>query len=495
MFCNLKKLLCLSLGVSVISLTMTKDLYAQNVTLETNELPQLSDDDQNSGFLGVDGSIPDELTLPDELAAPDSFPQNNPLPNLNENKLSGHMPEVPDLNTPQPISDNLPLIGPNAPQIGSDAGLPLMGPNANLPAIGPNAPTAETNTLLNNQETDEVVENLNAADIDNLGEGLLDQIDNELFSQMSDLEKQTALLTLELRREKIKNEIAAIQAQRQKAIEEEANKKEEKERKRIEWEKEQEVKILREKKALADATAKMERLRQEKVLKAYKQSMLKEKQEWIKNNALLYDQIKNVERDRKNLLESLRTKMVHVSTLATKAQKDAETAKENYQREVKNLQTQISILKSRLEAEIAQKKDDKANPFAQTEIILTDTKEKLPKLAEEYAIMEVRGKGESLAAKLINKAGDTFMVRKGTLLQSGHRIDDITQTYVRADINGMKDYLYFAAGGILEKEPMKSDIQGKNSSTEDGSKKDNNLRNTIMSQKGVPSLGSGMFVR
>lgn len=135
--------------------------------------------------------------------------------------------------------------------------------------------------------------------------------------------------------------------------------------------------------------------------------------------------------------------MAHISALATKAQKDAETAKENYQREVKNLQTQISILKSRLEAEIAEKKNDKTNPFAQPEVVVTETEEELPKLAEEYAIMEIRGKGENLTAKLINKGGDSFMVRNGTVLQTGHRIDEITQTYVRAEINGWKDYLYF----------------------------------------------------
>ena len=354
---------------------------------------------------------------------------------------------------------------------------------------GPNALPADTGAL------PDPVENIDAPDVENLGEGLLDQIDNKLFSQMSDLEKQTALLTLELRREKIKNEIAAIKAQRQKALEEEEAKKEEKERKRIEWEKEQEAKILRERKALMDAMAKMERLRQEKILKAYKETMLKEKQEWIKNNGKLYEQIKNVERDRKNLIEGLKTKMAHISALATKAQKDAETAKENYQREVKNLQTQISILKSRLEAEIAEKKNDKTNPFAQPEVVVTETEEELPKLAEEYAIMEIRGKGENLTAKLINKGGDSFMVRNGTVLQTGHRIDEITQTYVRAEINGMKDYLYFAAGGILEKEPVKSDIQGKKTKTTAKPNANAELRNTTMVNKGVPSLGSGMFVR
>lgn len=503
MFCNLKKLLCLALGVSVISMTAAGNLHAQNVTLETNELPQLSND---TDFLGVDGSIPDELSLPDELPAPDSLPKDQPLTNPDENGQSENMPEVPDLNTPQPVADNLPLIGPNAPDAaasnvdmpltGPNANMPLTGPNANLPAIGPNAPMNGPNALpADTGALPDPVENIDAPDVENLGEGLLDQIDNKLFSQMSDLEKQTALLTLELRREKIKNEIAAIKAQRQKALEEEEAKKEEKERKRIEWEKEQEAKILRERKALMDAMAKMERLRQEKILKAYKETMLKEKQEWIKNNGKLYEQIKNVERDRKNLIEGLKTKMAHISALATKAQKDAETAKENYQREVKNLQTQISILKSRLEAEIAEKKNDKTNPFAQPEVVVTETEEELPKLAEEYAIMEIRGKGENLTAKLINKGGDSFMVRNGTVLQTGHRIDEITQTYVRAEINGMKDYLYFAAGGILEKEPVKSDIQGKKTKTTAKPNANAELRNTTMVNKGVPSLGSGMFVR
>ena len=503
MFCNLKKLLCLALGVSVISMTAAGNLHAQNVTLETNELPQLSKD---TDFLGVDGSIPDELSLPDELPAPDSLPKDQPLTNPDENSQQENMPEVPDLNTPQPVEDNLPIIGPNAPDAaasnvnmpltGPNANMPLTGPNASLPAIGPNAPMNGPNALpADTGALPDPVENIDAPDVENLGEGLLDQIDNKLFSQMSDLEKQTALLTLELRREKIKNEIAAIKAQRQKALEEEEAKKEEKERKRIEWEKEQEAKILRERKALMDAMAKMERLRQEKILKAYKETMLKEKQEWIKNNGKLYEQIKNVERDRKNLIEGLKTKMAHISALATKAQKDAETAKENYQREVKNLQTQISILKSRLEAEIAEKKNDKTNPFAQPEVVVTETEEELPKLAEEYAIMEIRGKGENLTAKLINKGGDSFMVRNGTVLQTGHRIDEITQTYVRAEINGMKDYLYFAAGGILEKEPVKSDIQGKKNKTTAKQNANAELRNTTMVNKGVPSLGSGMFVR
>ena len=525
MFCDLKKVLSLFLCVFAFSVICSQNLQAQSVTFEPDDMQQPSNDNPDSNFLGVDESIPDELSLPSELPAPKALPENPVGATL-------------DLNTPQPVSDNLPLIGPNAPKTnmeadgtkeesavlpltgpnagapltgpnanmpltGPNAGAPLTGPNANMPLTGPNAgaPLTGPNANMpltgpNANQPDKGV-SVDMPDVENLGEGLLDQIDNKLFSQMSDLEKQTALLTLELRREKIKNEIAAIKAQRQKAIEEEENKKAEKEKKRIEWEKEQEAKVLREQQAVLEAQTKLEKIRQAKILNAYKDFMLKEKQAWVKNNAKLYEQIKNVEDNRKILIDGMKNKMTHIASLADKAQKDALIAKENYQREVKNLQTQISILKSRLDALQAEQNAEKENPFAQAEITVTEAKEDLPKLAEEYAIMEVRGQGEDLIAKLINKNGDSFMVREGTILQSGHQIDEITQTYVRADINGIKDYLYFAAGGILEKEPSKSDISGKSQDNKDKNKDnpDAKLRDTTMVNKGVPSLGSSMFVR
>ncbi len=523
MFYNFKKLLCLSMSVSIFSLIAAQSSFAQNVTLEPDNAMQLPNNAENN-FLGVDSNIPDTLSLPDELPAPAGIQADeaSSLPLLDGSSSAPQDATVPlDLDTPQPVAPALPLSGPNAP-LGDGAdislpaantqnSLPLTGPNAqnnlpltgsnaqnNMPLTGPNAglgltPPAELGTT----DQSNAPANNNFADVENLGEGLLDQIDNTLFSQMSDLEKQTALLTLELRREKIKSEIAAIKAQHLKAIEEEENRKQEQERKRIEWEKEQEAKVLREEKALTEAKAELERLRQEKVLKAYREAMLREKQAWIKSNAKLYAQIKNVENDRKSLVEGLNNKMAHISALANKAQKDAATAKDNYQREVKNLNTQISILKSRLEASLAEKKAAKENPFAQAQNRAPEPApvEEVAKLVEEYAVMEIRGQGDELVAKLINKDGDSFMVRKGTVLQSGHKIDEITQTYIRAEINGAKDYLYFAAGGILEKEPAKSDIQGKKKVTTPRTNPNANLRNTTMVNKGVPSLGGSMFVR
>lgn len=480
MFCKLKSILFLMLSVVAMSFLATNSLQAQNVTLESDEMPLLSDDNNgNPDFLGVDENIPNQLSMPEDdsefnngMLSPNGKITPQPVDNSTGIDLE-ETSELPleglDLNNPVPLNN-----------------VPLSGPNFNPAPSDNSGPTFPSTSASLGSSTKSLVS-------DTFGEGILSTIDNELFAQMSDLEKQTALLTLELRREKIKNEIEAIKAQRLKGVEEEEAKKEEKERKRIEWEKDQEAKIIREKKELEEATFKLERLRQQNVLRAYKETMLDANQKWIKNSMKLYEQIQNIENDRKSLIENLKTKMAHVSALAVKAQKDAEMAKDNYQREVKNLQTQISILKSRLEAEIAEKKNDKTNPFAQPDVTIS-TPEETPKLSEEYVIMEIRGKGEKLTAKLINKGGDSFMARKGTVLQTGHLVDEITQTYIRADIGGMKDYLYFSAGGILDKEPAKSDIKQKNKAA---AKKADVAKpaSTTMTNQGVPSLGSGMFVR
>ena len=97
--------------------------------------------------------------------------------------------------------------------------------------------------------------------------------------------------------------------------------------------------------------------------------------------------------------------------MAEKAADAAETAKKNYSRELANLQTQISILKSRLEAEKtareeinnSKKNGDKANPFASVDGKEDAPEDREQKLSDEYAIMEISGQGNELAAKLINK--------------------------------------------------------------------------------------------
>lgn len=127
------------------------------------------------------------------------------------------------------------------------------------------------------------------------------EIDDRVFSQMSELEKQTALLNLELRREKVKNEIEAIKNQRKEALEKEKEKEEAKRKARIEWEKAQEQKVVQEQQKLRELDIAFEKLRQEKLLNSYKNKMLEINQQWIKKNAALYEQMDKIKKENKKL--------------------------------------------------------------------------------------------------------------------------------------------------------------------------------------------------
>ncbi len=444
-----------------------------------------------------DGSAPslNDPAIPDEISLDDNETDH----------LDGLLTPPSDLSPDQDNFDvSIPLDnGVPAPQP-QDQGIQLSQP-AEIPTVGsqlqpaplglPGAGPLGASTLAPAPEP-----------VNNFGSEILSKAESELFNQMSDIEKQTSLLNLELRREKVKNEIEALKAQRLKAQEEIKQKEEEKERKRIEWEKEQERKLLIEEQKLRELNIQYERLRQESILKAYKEQLLQENQNWVNNNELLYGQIMKVEEERDSLVKNFKMKLNHLSQLAEKAAETAETAKKNYTRELANLQTQISILKSRLEAEkTAREQDqngtgtkDKANPFASISDDGEEGEKKTVKLSDEYAIMEISGKGNSLAAKLINKDGNSFLVQNGTALRSGHIVDEISQTYVRADKNGVKDYLYFAAGGILDREPIKAAVTGMNVLAPNGIPGDGQplpLPNTLGTSQGLPSLRDGMFIR
>ena len=318
------------------------------------------------------------------------------------------------------------------------------------------------------------------------GDKIMSQVKEDLFSQMADIEKQTSLLTLELKREKIKNEIAAMKAQRQRAIEEEIEKQKEKERRQIEWEKEQERKLLEDQQKLKAMEIKYEKLRQERVLKAYKETMLKSNQEWVDYNSRLYNQLVKEEKSNAELLSKQKEYFTNLTAAIAKASNAAKLMKEKYNKDVANLQTQVAILKSKLEAEKSAFEESKKvgpNPFA----LVDDENAPKKKIAEEYAIMEISGKGEQLVAKLINKSGGTFMVKPGTILNTGHVIEEINQTYIAADKSGVKDYLYFSAGGILDKEPSEP-LSPK--STPEVDSQDSKPATTSK----IPSLREGMFV-
>ncbi len=338
------------------------------------------------------------------------------------------------------------------------------------------------------------------------GNSILAKMDNDLFNQMSDIEKQTTLLTLELRREKLRNEIEAVKAQRQKALDERLMLDEEKKRKEQEWQKEQETKVLKEQQILKDKEIELEKIKQKKVLNAYMNKMLEENQKWIKENAELFKKMKQVEGDRKALAEDFKKKMDELSVISNKAIQSANNAKSNHDRTLASLTAQNVQLKKRIEADALAAKNRQQNPFAEgsssndqkKQPVATSVDNKFApiNIGKEYAIMEITGKGNDLVATLINKEGDTFQARRGTMLQTGHSIEDITPTYIQLDRDGLKDYLY-TTGSAMSMEPEK--MEGTAQAPQKPKSKPviipRSVKSGLVSEKSVPSLGTGMFIK
>ncbi len=322
----------------------------------------------------------------------------------------------------------------------------------------------------------------------------LPEIDDAVFDKMSDLEKQTALLNLELRREKVKNEIEAIKNQRRQAIIQEQEKAEEKERQKVEWEKEQERKVLQEQQRLRELDIQFEKERQERLLNAYKNEMLAANQAWIAHEGSLYKKIQDLKNENSSLLDDMKNKLKTIQSNVDVVSAKSSEAIGEYQKAIDNLQTKISVLNARIAAQ--EKEIEKKNPFAEGEETSVTKIEEVTipemKLANMYAVMEIRGQGGQLIAKLINQDGTPFYVKKGTALQSGHIIDEITSTYVRAEKDGVKDYLYFAAGGILPVEQPKSGIKPALPESKAETKQP---RQTFATSVGVPGLGKAMIAR
>ena len=327
--------------------------------------------------------------------------------------------------------------------------------------------------------------------LDALGNSVLSQIDNELFSQMSDIEKQTTLLSLELRREKLKSEIAAIQTQRQRAIEEQQEEKEAREQRKREQKAEKEIEILKEKQILKDREIALEALRQEKALNDYRNKMLENDQKWIGENQKLYDNIRRLEDEKRDLINNFTAKLDILAEISGRQMEAASNARQNYNQAISDLNMQNSQLRKRLDAETSVG----TNPFSTD----GDTEEEVTpeSLNKDYIIMEIRGKGANLVAKLISKDGESFFVKQGSLLQTGHRVEQITHNYIVLDKKGIKDYIQFSTGGVVEQElddytdkaASGSKIPAKKAGATERPKP------PLVSDDSIPSLGSGMFVK
>ncbi len=364
--------------------------------------------------------------------------------------------------------------GPGAVMPKAPGAVMPKGPGAVMPK-GPGAAPALSNDL-----ADPFADDLGLGDKDDektpkkdKGEEFEESeklIDNDLFNQMSEIEKKTVLLNLELRREKLQTEIEAVKNQRQQALVAEEERKKALEL-QIEKEKqEMEKQVLAEKEKLRLLDIEFEKIRQESLLSAYKTKMLEEKQNWISENANFYKTIKSLRESNKSIVSDAKKKM---ETLASEAQKAKEAHDEQinvYRKQIKDQNSQLSVLRNRITRLERERDAASQNPFATAGVTAisvpgsgeeeTSSLEPVKTdLSQVYVVIEIRGQGNELVAKLHNKNGTSFYVKKGTVLQTGHVINEINTTYVMAIKEGEKSYLYFSAGGILPAETLQTDIE------------------------------------
>ena len=292
---------------------------------------------------------------------------------------------------------------------------------------------------------------------ENFGNTILARVDNDLFNQMSNIEKQTTLLNLELKREEVRNKVEALKAQREKAIAEEAARKIQEEQKIKELELEREMKLLEAQEKIKEKEIELEKVRQAKLLNDYMNEMLLVNQKWVEKNAELQNKVAELQQEHIALIKEFEEKMDNVKNESSTTLTLANTAKDAFNRMVTSYKSQIRNLKKSLtdkETAFEQlKSGNSANPFA--DLASAGIDENAIDMSNEYAIMDITGTGNEIIAKIVAKDGTTFIVHKGSMLKGGEVVTAITDNFVAFDKNGIKSYLY-TGGTVREYEPSAS---------------------------------------
>lgn len=330
---------------------------------------------------------------------------------------------------------------------------------------------AQPKSAINDEDLPKEIQ-YNVNTVENLGNSILSQMDSDLFAQMSEIEKSTTLLTLELRREKIRNEIEAQKAIRQKNYDELERRKAEDKLRDLEKQKQIEAKVLQEKQVLLDKEKLFEVLKQRKLLNAYMNQMLLNKQEWLKEKENLYAQLAAAEQEKKELIALFKERIDRVLEASAKNIQTAETAKANFERIVKGLKARNEQLRKRIEADAKIIKNAKSSMFLQSKSIeeLKDRNaaagltalananatatieslspdEEMPevapaKLSSQYAILGISGRAGVMSVDVIDVDGQALSLKVGSPLPSGHIVSEIGSDYAKFTRDGNDDYLY-----------------------------------------------------
>lgn len=339
-------------------------------------------------------------------------------------------------------------------------------------AAMPQQPAAQADTpILTDEDLPKAIQ-YKTNPIDNLGNNILSQMDDDLFSQMSEIEKSTTLLTLELRREKIRNEIEAQKAIRQRAADDLEQKKREAKLKEFEKKKQIEAKVLQEKQLLLDKQQMLEILKQKKLLNAYMNHMLVNQQDWLKEKENLYAQLAAAEQEKKELTDLFKTKVEKLVDVSVKNMQAAEAAKANFDRVVKSLKARNEQLRKRIEADAKIIKNAQKSLYLKSQSIeeLQNKNATLPasaqatatqaqqenaeavdvgeeveipvRLSAQYAILGITGRADNMVIDVIDVNGQPISLKIGSTLPSGHVLKEIGSDYALFSRNGIDEYLY-----------------------------------------------------
>lgn len=454
---NLKNNNIVIIAVAIAAMmTISPAAYAQTADNQINAeapAPQIQENDDLFGLDEPDDNAQAEThseaapgTAVDETGKAEAETEAAAAaPALDENSPKQTEP------APQNLSDD--AAAETQPTEGSDK--TAQPNNVDLNSI-PDTSTAEGKKALDAATSDNAEEAAIEAPkspFENFGNAILSKVDNSLFNQMSNIEKQTTILNLEYKREEVRNRIEALRIQRLKAQQEEANRLKEEENRIKDEENQRKIKEIEAQEKLKRAEMELEKVRQARVLNEYMNEMLIVNQQWVEKNAALQSQVKELRDERKALIKDFEDKISTVKRESDATILKAQNAKEAHDKVVSSLQTQISSLKRAImqnEDTINQlRSGNSANPFAE------GIDENAIDMSDEYAIMDITGKGKDIIAKIINKDGTTFIVHQGSMLKGGEVVMAITDNYIAFDNKGVKSYLY-TGGTVREYEPETS---------------------------------------
>ena len=469
---NLKDKLIVMIALSfAATMTVSRVSYAEDaapvvdVAAQANVAGETAEID--TSFLndteGEDAGVKANISVEDHM-----------VPNITDDADDAEDTDVTDVKKPAETvaSDNAkeaPTPAPSVDAEDNEGGLlaPMAGFNDDEEDDAPAKAETKPSANVKVQETVKIEPQLDAmatpnSPFENFGNAILSKVDNDLFNQMSNIEKQTTILNLELKREELKNRVEALRAARQQARFEAEARRLAEEQKLKDMEAARKQKLIAAQEKLKQKEIELEKVKQNRMLNDYMNEMLVMNQKWIEKNGRLQNRIQELETERKELIKAIEDKLGGLEAKTVAMSETAKEAIQNHQKILAALNSQIKQLKKDiLDSEMrlrdlknsaAAAANSSANPFATAGIgNLAPTAHSVD-ISEEYAIMDITGKGDDIVAKIVNREGTTFTIHKGSVLKGGEVVLSITEKFIAFDSNGSKTYLY-PGGSIMEYEP------------------------------------------